>query len=180
VGAAGITVATTPAGVTTITGTGGGPTGLLVAFVDREVVAGGGTSWTLANAPDPTTSLQLYQELSGFGGVLLVPGVDYSLAGATITTINTIAAGNLFAWYRVPSATPAVVNFVDGEIVAGTGTAWYLAYTPNPTASLLLFQQLSGFGNVLLSPSVNYTIAGSTITTMNSLPAGSLRGWYRF
>jgi hypothetical protein len=70
-----------------------------------EVVSGSGNNFTLDHAPSPAESLILVQRLPTFGGVVLfqeegspVMG-DYALAGANITTTNSIAAGALRAWY---------------------------------------------------------------------------------
>lgn len=80
----------------TVNSTGGsGPN-----FADDETVSGSGTSWTLAHTPSPSASLQLFQEIAGFGGVLLRQGTDYTLTGAAVTTTNSLTAGVLFAWYR--------------------------------------------------------------------------------
>jgi prefoldin subunit 5 len=78
-------------------------TGSAAAFVDGEVptgaVNGTNTTFTLANAPNPSASLKLYKN-----GVLLAQGVDYSLSGATITFVSTKAApqsgDSLLASYR--------------------------------------------------------------------------------
>lgn len=64
--------------------------------VENEVVSGSGTSWTLANTPI-TGSVKLYG-----GGIRLTPGVgnDYTISGATITTVNPYSAEALLADYR--------------------------------------------------------------------------------
>ena len=68
-------------------------------FADEEIPSGAtpGTSFTLAHSPSPAASLLLF-----WNGLLQKPGgVDYTLAGAAITTVNTIGAGDSFlAWYR--------------------------------------------------------------------------------
>ena len=81
----------------TIHATGGsGP-----VFEDNETPSGAtGTAFTLAFTPSPSASLQLFQQISGFGGILLVVGTDYTITGANITTTNTIPSGTLRAWYR--------------------------------------------------------------------------------
>jgi hypothetical protein len=150
-----------------------------VGFVDREVLSGTGTAWTLAAVPQPDTSLQLYQELPGFGGVMLIAGIGFTMVGNAVTTTNPIAPGLLTAWYRVPATTQVPTLFVDREVVGGTGTTWTLVSAPSPAASLQLFQRLSGFGDVLLLPAVDYNIIGPAITTMHPLPAGSLVASYR-
>jgi len=77
--------------------TGGGS---LPNFADDETVSGSGTSWTLANTPSPAGSLQLFQDLPGFGLVGLKQGTDYTLSGASITIVNSATSGSLRAWYR--------------------------------------------------------------------------------
>lgn len=69
--------------------------GSAITFVDSEVVSGTGTSWTLAATPI-AGSVQLYAN-----GQRLTPGgVDYTISGATITTITSFASGTLLADYR--------------------------------------------------------------------------------
>lgn len=70
------------------------------SFADNEILSGSGTNWTLLHSPSPTASLMLFQRLPGFGGVLLIQGIDYTLSGVTITTINSLSAGVLYAFYR--------------------------------------------------------------------------------
>jgi hypothetical protein len=76
---------------------GGG--GTVPNFADEEVPSGStpGTSFTLAHTPNPAKSLQLY-----WNGVLQKPGgVDYTLATASITTVQSVQSGDSFvAWYR--------------------------------------------------------------------------------
>lgn len=63
-------------------------------FVDNEVVAGGGTAWTLAQTP-VTGSQHIYAN-----GQRLTPTVDYTITGAAITTVSSWTAGTLLADYR--------------------------------------------------------------------------------
>lgn len=84
----------------------------------------------------------------------------------TITADGTISAG--------------VINFADAETVSGSGTSWTLAHAPSPTASLRLYQYLTGFGLVGLLQGTDFTLSGTTITTTNSLAAGVLHAWYRY
>lgn len=58
-----------------------------------EVVAGSGTSWTLAHTPT-TGTLRLYAN-----GQRLTETVDYSRVGAAVTTITSWAAGTVLADY---------------------------------------------------------------------------------
>lgn len=59
----------------------------------NEVVAGSGTSWTLAFTPN-AAGVALYAN-----GQRLTPTVDYSLATATITTVLSWSAGTVLADY---------------------------------------------------------------------------------
>ena len=166
----------TGVGAVTINATGGGGGGgFYTAFADAEQVAGSGTSWTLANMP--TGDLQVFQYLTGFGCVALIEGIDYTLAGAAITTTNSVATGKLYAWYQYAGA--AIPTFVSDETVAGSGTAWTLASPPNPPTSLQLVQRIMGFGGVTLIEGVDYTLSVGVITTVNSIGAGDLTAWYR-
>lgn len=63
------------------------------SVVRNEVVSGSGTFWTLANTPI-ANSLQLYAN-----GQRLTPTVDYSISGATITTVLSWSAGTVLADY---------------------------------------------------------------------------------
>ena len=67
------------------------------------------------------------------------------------------------------------VSFVDNEIVSGSATTFTLANTPT-VGSVHVYgsgQRLTpGAGN-------DYTISGSTITTVNSYSAGSILADYR-
>lgn len=71
---------------------GGGLTGS--NFVDNEIVAGSGTTFTLSTTP-ATGSLRLYA-----GRNRLYPTTDYTLSGGTITTVLTWVAGDLIADFR--------------------------------------------------------------------------------
>jgi hypothetical protein len=62
-------------------------------FVSGEVVAGSGTSWTLAN--DPSLFLGLY----AMGQRLSTSRADYTISGADITTGLSWAAGDITADY---------------------------------------------------------------------------------
>ncbi|HYZ84064.1 MAG TPA: hypothetical protein VE621_06660 [Bryobacteraceae bacterium] len=79
-----------------------GPCGQSIQFVDREtpsgVVDGANATLTLANAPSPAVSLQLFRN-----GVLLRQDIDYTLSGNTITFMSdaTPQTGDILqAYYR--------------------------------------------------------------------------------
>jgi len=69
-------------------------------------------------------------------------------------------------------------SFADNETVAGAGTAWTLAHTPSPLASLQLYAWIAGFGATLLIQGVDYTIVGNTVTTGASY--ANLYAFYRY
>ena len=76
-------------------------------FVDDNLVAGNrpGTVFTLAGAPSPSSSLELY-----WNGLLQTQGVDYNITGAVITMVNTVNPGDqLEAFYRTTQVTGARV-----------------------------------------------------------------------
>jgi hypothetical protein len=65
---------------------------------------------------------------------------------------------------------------VENEVVSGSGTSWTLANTPI-AGSVKLYagtRLIVGAG-----PNGDYTISGTSITTTNSYPAGSIIGDYR-
>ena len=135
-----------------------------VTFVDSEVPAGvmNGTngSFSLANIPAPSTSLHLFRN-----GLLLEPTVDYTLSNAAITFLGSSIPGSsdtLLASYRY-GGTLAGVTFVDAETpsgsINGVNTTFTLATTPSSPGSVHIY--LNG---LRMSPGVDYTISGSTIT----------------
>lgn len=71
--------------------------GGLPVFVFNEIVAGSGTSWTLANTPIVGTQA-IYGE-----GQRLTPGAgnDYTISGANITTVNSFSVGAILADYQM-------------------------------------------------------------------------------
>lgn len=72
----------------------------VINFADNEAVAGSGTAWTLLHVPNPAGSLILVQYISGYGGIVLVQGIDFTLSFTAVTTTNSLSAGVLRAWYR--------------------------------------------------------------------------------
>jgi hypothetical protein len=70
-----------------------------------------------------------------------------------------------------------VLNFADAEVPGGSGTAFTLAHSPSPAASLILVQ-----AGVVLDPGgVDYTLAGAAITMVNAVPStDTLLAWYRY
>ncbi|MBL8228096.1 MAG: hypothetical protein JNL98_06450 [Bryobacterales bacterium] len=82
------------------------------SFVDNEVptglLNGSNITFTLANPPNPATSLQLFRN-----GIFQKPGLDYALAGNTITfTSLSVPQANdvILASYRLGAATQAGIQ----------------------------------------------------------------------
>lgn len=72
-------------------------------FADNETVTITAGSGTLAHTPNPAGSLILVQILASFGGVVLINGTNYTLAGSTITITSGgggITPATVQAWYR--------------------------------------------------------------------------------
>ena len=74
--------------------------GTVPNFADNEVPSGTWPNLTLAHSPSPSSSLQLFSWITGFGAVLLIQGVDYTLSGAAITGTASYTIGTLYAFYR--------------------------------------------------------------------------------
>ena len=64
-------------------------------------------------------------------------------------------------------------TFVENEVVSGSGTSWTLANTP-VAGSVKLYA-----GGIRLTPTSDYTITGTAITTSISYSTGALTGDYR-
>lgn len=157
----------------------GGP-----AFVDAEspagIVDGSNTIFTLANPPNPASSLTLYRN-----GLLQKTGMDYSVSGATIQLVagsGPQPADILVASYRIAGlGAGATVVFVDGETPAGAldgvNSGFTLAGTPNPSASLALFRN-----GLLQKAGADYSLAGANIQFLPSAlpqPGDNLLANYR-
>lgn len=137
------------------TGGGGGNT-----FVYNEVVSGSGTSFILAGTP-VVGSQTIYAN-----GQRLTPTVDYSISGSTITTGSSWSAGTILADYE----TSGTGTF--NEVVSGSGTSWTLGATPT-TGTVRLYAN-----GQRLTPTVDYSISGANITTINSWSAGTILADY--
>lgn len=149
---------------------GGGGTGGSVILVWDETpggpVNGSNVTFTLANAPSPAASLQLFQN-----GILAIQGTDYTLAGSTITFSGAPSTGAILtAYYRYGSSS---VVFADDEtptgLVNSSNVTFTLALTPSPAASLKLYDN-----GVLQIQGTDYTIAGATITFTSAPSTGDL------
>jgi hypothetical protein len=148
---------------TALAGITGGTT-TTANFEDDQVPAGttngNNAVFTLPNSPTPASSLQLYKN-----GVLQTSSVDYTLSGAQITFLAGAAPAandSLLAYYRISGtgSTAAIVDFeVPAGSVNGTNSTFRLAATPNPGASLKLYNN-----GLLLKPGADYNLSNNTIT----------------
>ncbi len=71
-------------------------------------------------------------------------------------------------------ATSATITFVDKEVVAGSSLTWTLANTPT-LGSVTLY----GNGQ-FLTPTVDYSISATHVTTINPFSAGTIIASYRY
>lgn len=161
---------------------GGGGTSSVV-FSDQEtpggVANGTNLTFTLANAPNPASSLILFRN-----GIAQKAGGDYTLTGSTITFVQDSvpqSGDTLLAWYRV-GGSASNFSFADAEVPGGTldgaNLAFTLAHTPNPVASLVLFRN-----GVAMKNGADYTLSGTTVTFVQGAQpqAGDLlQAWYRY
>lgn len=105
----------------------------------KEIVAGSGTSWTLAASPG---TLLLWGS-----GVILTEGAgnDYTISGKAITTANSYSAGQLVAVYWPVSLSPTIIG----------------ADVLSPYA-LTTLQRVK---DILFDPSKVITLAGAIVTS---------------
>ena len=140
-------------------------------FIDGEtpsgLVNGANTAFTLANAPSPVTSLEIFRN-----GLVQTIGVDYTISGSTITfvSLSTPQTGDtLQAFYRAVG-TGQAATFTDAETPAGlangTNVTFTLSVAPFPTLSLKLFKN-----GTLMRQNADYSLSGLTITFASPLIA---------
>lgn len=133
-------------------------------FVDSEApggaINGSNTSFTLANIPAPSTSVELFRN-----GLLLQQGNDYTVSSNVITFLSSTAPQTndvLLASYRV-SVTINGVGFVDMETPAGTAngsnTLFTLSHVPSPASSVAVFRN-----GMRLASGLDYTISTNSVT----------------
>lgn len=101
---------------------GGNAGGILPLYSDAEIPAGVmnglNTTFTLANAPSPATSLLLY-----LNGLLMNQGLDYTINGSTITfaLTSTPQAGDLLeASYRYANPNNPLGSLTSPQVVCST------------------------------------------------------------
>lgn len=138
-------------------------------FIDAEVPAGtangSNAAFTLANVPNPSTSLALFRN-----GLRLAPGTDYTLSSNAVT-FQTGAlpqlGDTLLASYRL-SVSISGVGFVDQETpsgaINGVNAAFTLSQTPNPSTSVAVYRN-----GLRLSSGIDYTLSGAVITFVTGL-----------
>ena len=153
------------------------------AFVDAQTpsgtVNGTNTTFTLAGRPAPTGSLEVYRN-----GLLQTSGVDYTVAGTTITflSVSIPQSGDLIETYYRTTGTGPAANFSDDETpggsINGTNLAFTLLNAPSPALSLKLYKN-----GVLLQENGDYTLSGNNITFASTAvtpqSGDSLAAYYR-
>ncbi len=152
-----------------VDGTSGPCASVSTTFVDSEVpsgtINGSNTIFTLANVPNPPSSLALFRN-----GLLLTQGGDYTLASNAVTfqTGALPQTGDvLAASYRLSVSIPGV-GFVDQQVPAGAingvNTIYTLSQSPSPSASLAVYRN-----GLRMTPGIDYTLSGAVITFMAGL-----------
>ena len=162
-------------------GNGGGSSN--VAFSDQEtpvgVTDGTNRAFTLANAPNPASSLILFRN-----GIALKLGGDYTLSGNAVTFVPaaTPQSGDmLLAWYRV-AGSATNYSFADAEVPAGvldgSNRAFTLAHSPNPSGSLVLFRN-----GIAMKNGADYSLSGAAVNFFQGAQPRTgdlLQAWYRY
>jgi hypothetical protein len=152
-----------------VDGTSGPCASVSTTFIDGEVpqgtVNGSNASFTLANVPNPYTSLSLFRN-----GLLLDAGIDYTLASNAITfQSNTLpqTGDTLLASYRLSVTIPGV-GFVDEQTptgaLNGVNLIFTLSQSPSPTTSLAVYRN-----GLRLSPGADFNLSGAVITFVSGL-----------
>jgi hypothetical protein len=147
-----------------VDGTSGPCASISTTFVDGEVPSGtlngSNTAFTLANVPNPSSSLALFRN-----GLLLRQSGDFTLSGNAVTfqTGGVPQTGDLLtASYRLSVSLPGV-GFVDqvtpSGTINGTNVTFTLSQSPSPSSSLAVYRN-----GVRMTSSVDYTLSGAVIT----------------
>jgi hypothetical protein len=157
-------------------GSGGSSPNFSDAEVPTGLINGSNRTFTLANTPSPSASLQIF-----LNGIFLEQNFDYTITGSAI--IFAVAPQNgdiLEAFYRFAGSGGAVPNFSDAEIPSGlinnSNRTFTVSNAPSPALSLVLY--LNG---VLQQQSTDYALTGATITFGVAPQNGDiLEAFYRF
>ena len=144
-------------------------------FFDAVVPTVSGSNLVL---PETPTSLELYRN-----GLYQTQGIDFTLAGATITPTIPPGSDSFIAWgtYAGGSGTGSTgTNFSEGITPAGTidgaNKNFTLPQAPIPTSSLKLY-----LGWMVMKQGVDYTLSGNAIVYATAPPAGSThQAFYRY
>lgn len=150
-----------------VDGSSGPCSSVSITFIDNETpqgtINGSNASFTLANVPNPSTSLALFRN-----GLLQSQGVDYTLSANAVTFLSaSIPQTNdiLLASYRLSVSIPGV-GFVDQETpsgaINGVNTTFTLGQTPSPSTSLAAYRD-----GLLLSPGIDYALSGNVMTFLS-------------
>lgn len=140
----------------TLGGSGGGGGGVLntATQVPGGTIDGSNRVFTLSNAP-----VLLLLDLNG---LLMEPGLDYTLSGSTITFTGSLPQGGstpdkLFATYFYgTSSTLTPFTQVPTGTLNGSNTAFTLSHSP-----VILFLSRNG---VQLAAGTDYTLSGTSLT----------------
>lgn len=139
-------------------------TGGTLTFVDQAAPAGSvngvNAVFTLPSSPVPAQSLLLFR-----GGVMQRAGIEYSLAGATVTFgvgLQPLAGETLTAYYRT-TGVGSVPQFIDATTPAGSingvNQVFTLPVTPFPASSLQMYRN-----GLMAKAGIDFTLAGTTVT----------------
>lgn len=90
VAGSGVTVTPNTNGTKTISASGSA-----ASFVNNEIVSGSGTAFTLTNTPISGSEHLFAKGQRLFGG-----GIDYTISGGSITTVNSFPTGSIIADYQ--------------------------------------------------------------------------------
>jgi len=96
-------------------------------------------------------------------GVTLTPGVDYTVSGQTVTFTTAPSASAVLIAFYLYSAIAIAGYYIEqptGSTNASNKT-FVTGAAPNPTTSLRVF-----YNGMLLTPTSDYTLSGSTVTTI--------------
>ena len=143
-------------------GAGGG--GVLPSFSDAETpsgsINGSNTAFTLAHAPSPVTSLDLY-----LNGLLMKQSTDYTLSGNAISfvTASTPQAGDILtASYRYADPSNPLGTLTAAQVICSSGGGSTSAATLTQLGSCTIPAGLLGTGDRI---EVQYQYAHSGTST---------------
>jgi hypothetical protein len=143
----------------------------IVGEVPSGTVNGSNVTFTLANTPNPSSSLGIY-----FNGLRQRLTTDYTLSSATITFTTAPDSGGLLADYQIPGGT--IHSFALGEVpsgtVNGTNVTFTLAHTPISSTLALYFNGLRE------RQGTDYTLSGATATFTTAPDSGGLLADYQY